>query len=55
MMSKIMQEWTHECARYRTIVTQILKKTSHENMHVKMTKQGETQALQSLIFESTLR
>ena len=45
MMSKMMQEWTHKCARSRTIGTQILKKTSHENMHVKMTKQVDTQAL----------
>ena len=43
-----------ECARYLRIVTKILKNTSHENMHVKMIKQGETQALQCLIFESPL-
>ena len=45
IMPKMTQEWTHKCARSRTIVTQILKKTSHEHMHVKMTKQVDTQAL----------
>ena len=53
-LSKMEPKRTPKCARYRTIVTQILKKTSHENMHIQMTKQGETQALQCFIFESSL-
>ena len=50
MVLKLM----HKCVKCATKVKQIMKNTGPENMHVQITKQVETQALQSLIFESPL-
>ena len=48
-MSKMDFKLIHKCDK---IVKQIMKQTGPENLHMEMTKQGETQALQSLIFAS---
>ena len=42
-------KWKHECDK---IVKRIKKKTGPANLHMKRTKQAETQTLQSLIFVS---
>ena len=45
-------KWIHKCVKGDKNVKQIMKKTGPENLHMKMTKQAETQTLQSLIFVS---
>ena len=55
MFFKMEATWTHKCAKCDESVKQILKKAGPGNMHVKMSKQVETQALQSLIFEPILK
>jgi len=46
--------WTHKYDTCDKIDKQIMKKTSHENMRIQITKQDDTQALQSLIIDSPL-
>ncbi len=45
-------QWMHKCIIGGQIVKRIMKKRRPGNLHMKITKQGETQPLQSLIFES---
>ena len=54
MLSRKGFQWRHKCAKCGQIVKRIMKKRRPENLHMEMTKQGETQTLQSLIFESPL-
>ena len=49
MLSKMGFQWMHKCVKLWQIVKRIMKK---RHLHMKMTKQGETQPLQSLIFAS---
>ena len=52
MLSKKGFQWRPKCAKCGQIVKRRMKIKGPENLHMEMTKQGETQALQSLIFES---
>ena len=45
-------KWTHKYDTCDKIDKQIMNKKRHENMRIQMTKQDDTQALQSLIFDS---
>ena len=50
MLSKMNFQWMHKCVKWLQIVKRIMKKRGPENLHMEMTKQGETQALQSFDF-----
>ena len=51
MLSKKGFQWKHKCAKCGQIVKRSMKIKGPNNLRMEMTKQGETQALQSLIFE----
>ena len=51
MLLKMGFQWMHKCVKWWQIVKRIMKKRGPGNLHMEMTKQGQTQALQSLIFE----
>ena len=52
MLSKMGFQWMHKCVKCEQIVKRIMNKRGPENLHMKTTKQGEIQTLQSLISES---
>ena len=51
MLLKKNFQWRHKCAKCGQIVKRSMKIKGPNNLRMEMTKQGETQALQSLIFE----
>ena len=51
MLSKKGFQWRHKFAKCGQIVKRSMKIKGPNNLRMEMTKQGETQALQSLIFE----
>ena len=53
MLSKMELQRIPKCVKCGKHVKEIMKKTGLGNMHMKITKQVETQTLQSLIFVST--
>ena len=52
MLSKMGFQWMHKCVKCEQIVKRIMKKEVPKHLHMKMTKQGETQTLQSMFFSS---
>ena len=51
MLLKMGFQWMHKCVKWWPIVKRSMKIKCPENLRMEMTKQGEIQALQSLIYE----